>query len=339
MMERQVEHMVRLIDDLLDVSRMTRAGLHLQLQNLDAHEILNEVVGDLDAQARSSQVDLRLELNARDSYVLADPLRLRQIIWNLISNAVHNTPAGEHVAISSSNIGSDLRIVVRDTGVGIEPRDLARIFEPFARVEPDKRRGNGLGLGLAIVKGLVDAHGGRVVALSEGLGHGARFVVELPTTPGAAEKPAEEASAAAAVHPNASSRPTPDVGKGKRVLLVEDHADTRAALQVLLELKGYDVLLAKDMTSALQQARAPVDVVVCDIGLPDGSGLELIRRISARHPIKAIALSGYGSASDLERSAQAGFALHLTKPVAAPKLLEAIDMLCNQETGDDPKTG
>jgi PAS domain S-box-containing protein len=332
MIRRNIETEARLIEDLLDVSRMTRAGLRLQLQNLDAHEILREVVGDLDAQLRAHQVDLHLELNARDCYVLADSLRLRQIVWNLITNAIHNTPAGEHVAVSSSNIGSDLRIVVRDTGVGIAPRDLARIFEPFARVEPAKRQGNGLGLGLSIVKGLVAAHGGRIVALSEGLGHGARFVVELPTTPGPADKPAEAAGAAAPVA-KAATRPKPGAGKAKRILIVEDHADTRAALEVLLELKGYDVRLAKDMASALEQSREPVDVLVCDIGLPDGSGLELVRRISARRPVKAIALSGYGSAGDLERSAQAGFAVHLTKPIAADKLLEAIETLCMGDNG------
>jgi len=331
MIRRNIETEARLIEDLLDVSRMTRAGLRLELQNLDAHEILREVVGDLDAQLRAHQVDLHLELNAPDSYVLADALRLRQIVWNLITNAIHNTPAGEHVAVSSSNIGSDLRIVVRDTGVGIEPRDLARIFEPFARVDPAKG-GNGLGLGLSIVKGLVAAHGGRIVALSEGLGHGARFVVELPTTPGPADKPAEAAGAAAPVA-KAATTPTPGAGKAKRILIVEDHADTRAALEVLLELKGYDVRLAKDMASALEQSREPVDVLVCDIGLPDGSGLELVRRISVRRPVKAIALSGYGSAGDLERSAQAGFAVHLTKPIAADKLLEAIEMLCNPQAG------
>ena len=339
MIRRNIETEARLIEDLLDVSRMTRAGLRLQLQNLDAHEILREIVGDLDAQLHAHQVDLHLELNARDSYVLADPLRLRQIIWNLITNAMHNSPPGEHVAVSSSNIGPDLRIVVRDTGVGIEPGELARIFEPFARVEPAKGRGNGLGLGLSIVKGLVMAHGGRVVALSDGLGQGARFVVELPTTPGPADKPAEAASAAAPVAPEAATRPKPGAGEPKRILIVEDHADTRAALQVLLELKGYDVRLANDMASALEQSREPVDVLVCDIGLPDGSGLELVRRISARRPVKAIALSGYGSAGDLERSAQAGFAVHLTKPIAADKLLEAIETLCNPQTGGSGPAG
>ena len=293
---------------------------------------------------------------AHGSHVLADPLRLRQIVWNLVNNAMHSTPAGGQMTVSSSNIGSDLRVVVRDTGVGIEARDLARIFDPFARIEPGKKQGNGLGLGLSIVKGLVAAHGGRVLALSEGPGHGARFVVELPTAPAAAEEQevavgagpvADEASTqqptsaggsagAGSRSPRAIRGEPPIAPKPKRVLLVEDHEDTRAALEVLLTLKGYDVRVAKDMASALEQAREPVDVVVCDIGLPDGSGLDLVRRISAQHPVQAIAITGYGTARDVEASAAAGFAVHLTKPVAADKLLHAIETLCD---GDSRGTG
>lgn len=265
----------------------------------------------------------------------ADPVRMRQIVSNLVSNALHSTPKGGWVEVSSSNIARNLRIAVRDNGAGIEPDKLASIFTAFSLEDSSPRGHAGLGLGLAIVKGLVEAHGGSIAAFSNGKGQGALFVVELqaaePTTQTRAKRAPEPGDTPAPPSGAASARESARPVGHKRVLLVEDHADTGAALKVFLELKGYEVTLAEDAASALRAATAPFDVVVCDIGLPDGSGLDVVRKIAAEKPIKAIALSGYGTPHDVELSSQAGFAIHLVKPVGAEDLVQAIDTLCGGE--------
>jgi CheY-like chemotaxis protein len=259
---------------------------------------------------------------------------MRQIVWNLVSNALHSTPKGGWVEVSSSNIAGNLRIAVRDNGAGIDPEKLASIFTAFSLEDSSPSRHAGLGLGLAIVKGLVEAHGGWIAAFSNGKGQGALFVVELPTA-----EPATQTRAAPAPEPGEALAPPTGAasveegarpGGHRRVLLVEDHADTRAALKVFLELKGYAVSLAEDAASGLQAATAPFDVVVCDIGLPDRSGLDVVRKIAAEKPIKAIALSGYGTPHDVELSSRAGFAAHLVKPVGAEELVEAIESVCGE---------
>ena len=321
MIRRNVEIEARLIDDLLDLSRIDQRRLHLEIGVIDAHAILADVAADLESESRSRGVDVAFELRARDSHVCADPLRLRQIFWNLLSNAIRNTPGGGHVSIASSNIGRELRVMFRDDGVGIEPARLEEIFAPFSREDRAAPGTNGLGLGLAIVRALVEAHGGKVAALSAGKGQGATFVVDLRT---AEAVNVDVPSATGAVAPTTSR---PPAKRPKRVLLVEDHEDTRAALQVFLELKGYEVTIAGDVSSAVELARQEPDVMVCDIGLPDGSGFDVMRRISSERPLQAIALTGYGTPRDIELAAQAGFAMHMTKPIAADRLLEAIEAL------------
>jgi PAS domain S-box-containing protein len=323
---RNVAVEARLIDDLLDVSRIAHRRLRIAPQPIDAHELVREMAAEVAGEIERRGIRFVLRLNAREARLRADPLRLRQIVWNLVFNAFDSTARGGRVEIASSNIGDDLRVVVRDDGVGIEPDELKTIFTAFSVQDSSpRRRHEGLGLGLAIVKGLVEAHGGRITALSDGKGLGARFVVELPTATPSHEAPGRPVNAKNALEKAPTDR-------RKRVLLVEDHADTRDALKIFLELKGYDVIVAGDVASALEAAGEPLDVVVCDLGLPDGSGLDVVQRISTEQPIKAIALSGYGSPRDFERSSRAGFAAHLVKPVGADDLVRTIEAVCNGES-------
>jgi PAS domain S-box-containing protein len=316
MIRRNLEVEVRLIDDLLDVSRLGRRRPQLQLQPVDGNAAIHEVARELEQEFRAKDVAFSLRLDARDDRILADPLRLHQILWNVVSNALQNTPCEGSVLVTTSNMDRDVRIVVRDNGVGIAVDQLDDIFRPFFR--EDGKRGSGLGLGLAIAKGLVEAHEGRISAFSEGKGKGAAFAIELPVL---------EPGSAPAMPSDADERP-PVISAGRRrILLVEDHADTREALQMFLEMKGYDVRLAQDVTSALEAASEPFDVLVCDIGLPDGSGYDVIRTILAARPAKAIALTGYGAPQDLQLAKAAGFADHLTKPVGGDKLVHTIESL------------
>jgi PAS domain S-box-containing protein len=316
MMRRNLDAEVRLIDELLDVSRIGRRRPQLRLEPVDAHVVIGEVAHELEPAFRAKGVGFSLLLNASESGIVADPLRFHQIVWNVVSNALQNTERRGSVLVATSNIDRDLRIVVRDDGSGIATEQLENIFQPFFR--EDGKRGTGLGLGLAIVKGLVEAHHGRIRAFSEGKGKGATFAIELPLPESA---PAEAAQSAIEEPPSTVSP------KRRSVLLVEDHADTREALQMFLEMKGYDVKTAPDVKSALEAAREPVDVVVCDIGLPDGSGFDVVRKISAEHPVKAIALTGYGGPREEELAVAAGFTTHLTKPIGAEKLVQAIEHL------------
>ena len=329
MIQRNVEVEARLIDDLLDVSRIAQNRLHVELAVVDAHEVLREVAATVEAEIRSRELEFSLDLGAESSSVLADVLRLRQIFWNLMLNAVRNTPRGGSITLQSTNVDRDLRVAVRDTGVGIEQSRLEQIFAAFSRETPGPTRsGEGLGLGLSIVKGLVEAHHGRIVAFSQGPGEGSTFVVELPTVDAATEADAPPAMVPAPSPGRRKRRPPSARSHAPtRVLVVEDHADTREALQAYLRIKGYEVLLAKDVASALEQAREPVDVIVCDIGLPDGTGFDLVRRLSADQPVKAIALTGYGAPRDVELASRAGFSAHLTKPVAVDQLVATIESL------------
>ncbi|MGH7899149.1 MAG: hybrid sensor histidine kinase/response regulator, partial [Candidatus Binatia bacterium] len=300
---------------------------------VDAHEVMRNLVADFDAELRGRELEFSLELNARESWVAADAGRLRQVLANLLDNALHATPPGGRVTLSSANMGADLRLIVRDTGAGIEASNLERIFRPFMhsghRAPGPRGIRIGIGLGLAIVKGLVEAHGGRIAAFSEGVGKGARLVVDLPCVPKAMRDAARDQPVEGGGNGSAATPPV----TSKRILLVEDDSDTAAVLKQFLELEGYDVTLAHDVATAAELASDSIDVLVCDIGLPDGSGFDLMRKISAQKPIKAIALTGYGSPRDVDAAASAGFAMHLTKPVTVEALVAAIESV-GESTGE-----
>ena len=318
LIRRNVELEARLIDDLLDLTRITRGKIEIECGPADVHEALRDVLDICapDAAARSLRVEARFD--ADEAWVEGDPARLRQVFWNLVNNAIKFTPDEGRIGVETSREPDGrLRVRVTDTGVGIDPAHFDRIFRPFEQPGSLRRhRGAGLGLGLAITSSLVQAHGGTLTAESEGPGKGAAFMVELDTI-------ARPARALAGRAPR-STRPGPHVSR--RILLVEDHEETlRAASEILIE-DAYVVRTAATIEEALAAAgRETFDLVISDIGLPDGSGLELMERLRHEHGVRGIAITGYGMREDVERSRKAGFLEHLVKPITAQKLESAVE--------------
>ena len=319
MIRRNVETEARLVDDLLDLTRIIRGKVQLHFEVVDAHALLRMTLAMLQADADAKALSVTVTFAARAHHVWADPCRLQQVFFNVLTNAVKFTPAGGSVTVRTSNVeGACWRAEVSDTGIGIQPDVVPRLFLPFEQGQSEiTRQYGGLGLGLSIVKSMMELHGGEVAATSGGRDKGSTFTLELKTIP--ADMMDRSAT-------NAGTRDDlTDVGGGRRILLVEDHADTRNVLSRLLGSFGFVVLSAGTVREALNLAdREKVDLLVSDIGLPDGSGVDLMRELKARQPIKGIALSGYGQEEDLRRSAEAGFLKHLTKPVNFNTLREVI---------------
>jgi signal transduction histidine kinase len=315
MMRRNIDLESRLIDDLLDLTRITKGKLQLHLDSLDAHRAIENVAEMCASEIGARKLRLSLDLSATNHYIAADAAKFQQIIWNLLKNAIKFTGEDGSVTISSSNESPDsLTIRVTDTGIGIEPEIMARIFNRFEQGDRSfQRRFGGLGLGLTISKSLVEAHGGNLTAESDGAGRGARFFFTIKTIP--APEPAGVAPAA----PQTSRR-------SLRILLVDDHQDTSAALARLLTRRGHTVAVAHNVGSAMAAAeRAQFDLLVSDLGLPDGSGLELMSTLRAKSGIRGIAISGFGMNGDIEKSTRAGFSQHLVKPVNLENLEAAIE--------------
>jgi PAS domain S-box-containing protein len=310
MIERQVKHMARMIDDLLDVSRIARGKIRLRTERCDLGRIVRDTASDSRRVFEAAGLALEVGVPAEPLWIKGDVTRLSQVIGNLLHNAQKFTDAGGRVVVrAAAEPGRDRAVVtVRDTGAGIEPDVLARMFEAFSQADTslDRTRG-GLGLGLALVKGLVELHGGEVRASSEGAGRGAEFTIRLPRdVPATADEPAED--------------PEPDQAAHSRVLVVEDNIDAAQSLRMLLKMNGHEVAVAHDGPSALAAAGSfRPGLVLCDLGLPGGmSGYDVARALrqspeTAATPL--IAISGYGREEDQHRSREAGFDLHLTKPV------------------------
>jgi CheY-like chemotaxis protein/anti-sigma regulatory factor (Ser/Thr protein kinase) len=258
-----------------------------------------------------------MECSALRHHAKADPARLQQVFWNLLSNAHKFTPAGGKITVRTQETDGRLLVEVIDTGIGIAPEILPRIFGAFEQGDSKTaRKFGGLGLGLAISKRLVDAHGGRLSAASEGRGTGATFRVELPIV---------EPLLPSSDRGNASGGEARNL-RGLRILLVEDHEGTRQVMGRLLEGLGHLPISAGGVQEALRRAAGGrFDLVIGDLGLPDGSGHELMRELAARYGLTGIALSGFGMEDDVRRSHEAGFAEHLTKPVDVAKLEATIE--------------
>ncbi|HYG64091.1 MAG TPA: ATP-binding protein [Thermoanaerobaculia bacterium] len=321
-MRRNVEREARLIDDLLDLTRIARGKVPLQCEVVDVHILLRHALDTCTAEAPGSRAEVVLEPLAGRSQVWADAARLEQVFWNLISNALKFTgPEGRVVVRTSNDSQGCVRVEVCDTGVGIEPDLLPHIFNAFEQGGGQvTRRFGGLGLGLAISKSLVDLHKGTLQAASDGKGGGAVFTVTL--------RPLEHPEARVAAGPEPG---TEDAEPPLHLLLVEDHADTADALAALLRGRGHRVTLAGSLATALERAAAAqldgepvIDLVVSDLGLPDGTGYDLMRELVDRYGLRGIALSGYGMEDDLQKSEEAGFDTHLTKPVSLEALEQAI---------------
>jgi len=315
MMRRNIELESQLIDDLLDLTRITKNKMQLDLQPVDAHHAIRNVLDICSSEAHAKRLQVGLDFQARDFRVLADPAKFQQIIWNLFKNAIKFTGESGTVTISTANhLPHILTLAVADSGIGIEADVMEKIFSPFEQGERSfQRRFGGLGLGLTISKSLAQAHGASLVAKSEGLNRGATFVLTMKT----AELDAPE-------KPRAAETPTPP--GSLRILLVDDHPDTCAALERLLKLRGHSVVAAHSMRNALELAGDgdSFDLLISDVGLPDGNGMDLLRVLRAKHPIRGIAISGFGMDADIGKSLEAGFSEHLVKPVKLEKLEAAI---------------
>ena len=327
--QRNITLEARLIDDLLDLTRITRGKLELRWETVEIRPVLAHASATVCHGAPAAGVDCRISLAPGIHHVLGDSARLTQIFWNLLSNAVKFTPRGGQVLLQSRVEGEDgsQRLVVEiiDSGMGIAPELLPHIFSAFEQGGVGTtRRFGGLGLGLAIARFLVELHRGTLEAESEGLGKGATFTVTLPLAAAPVAEPL----------PLAAS-PAEAVRRGPaRLLLVEDHLDTARIFARLLGRAGFTVALAHTVADALAAAAAePMDLVVSDLGLPDGTGLDLMRQLRARHEIPGIALSGFGMEEDVRRTMEAGFAAHLTKPVDFERLLEVIEETLAAERG------
>ncbi|HEX4961840.1 MAG TPA: PAS domain S-box protein [Thermoanaerobaculia bacterium] len=332
MIQRNVELEARLIDDLLDLTRISRGKLELHRREIDARRVIEHALATAELELAARELRLAVRLTAEEHRIWADAPRLTQVFWNLLSNAVKFTPPGGTVTVESWIDGSprDLVVAVRDTGIGIEPEVLPRIFEAFEQTGRSiTRRFGGLGLGLAVSRAIVDLHGGRLTAESEGKGRGACFTVRLPIA--ALQGDLDETGAWFSRARPAAPAPAAGAGRSLHVLLVEDHEDTAEAMADLLRLLGHEVTVAGSVAAALAAAGAVhdgasrrLDLVVSDLGLPDGSGHDLMRQLAERHALRGIALSGYGMEEDVHRSHEAGFLRHLTKPVDLQALKAAI---------------
>jgi signal transduction histidine kinase len=320
MIHRNVQLEARLIDDLLDLSRVLNGKLPLSLQSVNIHTVVSHAIETCAEELKKKEIRLTQFLRAADDRLLADPGRLQQVLWNLLKNAIKFTPAGGKIAINSENVGGDHVLVsVEDNGIGIPAASLALIFDAFEQADAEVTRTyGGLGLGLAICKGIVESHGGVITAASQGPGTGTCIKVKLPLSP-AAEDEAQNGAPS-------GGEPSPAQQRSSlRILLVEDHVDTANVLRKTLQRNGYEVEVAHSVKGALALATSrSFDILVSDVGLPDASGYDLMREIRERYGTHGIAMSGYGAEEDLQRSREAGFVEHLVKPVNIRQLEEAI---------------
>jgi len=320
-----VELEARLIDDLLDLTRVVRGKLELQPEVTDVRQVVEHTIGICcGGEPTAGRPRVVTDFAAADHRIWADPSRLTQVLWNLLSNAMKFTPAEGTITVRSRSEGDCLALQVSDTGVGIDSEVLPQIFDAFEQGRSRSPHGiAGLGLGLAISRAIVKLHGGRLTAESPGRGLGATFTVSLPASlPRLAHDTGEIEAAGEPVA-------APESAAGLRILLVEDHADTAEAMTDLLSLLGYQVTVAGTVAKGLATAGAErFDLLVSDLGLPDGSGLDLMRELARRNGngkgLPGIALSGYGMEEDVRQSLAAGFRKHLTKPVTLQQLEAAI---------------
>lgn len=321
--QRNVELEARLIDDLLDLTRIARGKLDLRLEVTDVRRVVEHTIEiACEREIAAGRLRVVTELAPEEHRLWADPSRLTQVLWNLLSNAVKFTPAGGMITVRSRPEADHLVLQVSDTGVGIDSEVMPHIFDAFEQGRSrGPRRTGGLGLGLAISKAIAEMHGGVLSVASEGHGHGATFTLSLPR---GRDLPALPEAPAAPVE---IENPKSQI-QNLRILLVEDHADTAEAMAELLGLLGHQVTVAGDVAGALATgeaaaSRGSLDLLISDLGLPDGSGLDVMRALS-RFQLPGIALSGYGMEEDVRRSHEAGFRRHLTKPVNLPQLQAAL---------------
>ncbi|MBN8707820.1 MAG: hypothetical protein BGO12_18220 [Verrucomicrobia bacterium 61-8] len=323
MIRRNIELEIRLIDDLLDLTRIAHGKFELQDAELNIDSVLDRVLEICHSTWEAKNLKLTVQRSARDSRTVGDVVRLQQVLWNVIRNAVKFTPAGGSIQITTKNPAPGIyRISVRDSGIGFNAAEEPQLFQPFEQVGREiTRLFGGLGLGLSISRSIVSAHGGRIWGESPGANKGATFHVEIPLRK--SSQPAESDDALEA---------EPGVRRGLKILLVEDHDDTRLLLQMILQQKGHTVEAASTGDAALALVEnGSFHLVISDLGLPDISGAALMSRLRSRYPgLRGVAVSGYGMEEDVRRSKESGFDHHLTKPVDPARLDRLIGELAQE---------
>ncbi|ABS25249.1 ATP-binding protein [Anaeromyxobacter sp. Fw109-5] len=313
---RQTEHLTRLIDDLLDVTRISHGKIPLERSRVDLREIVRKTTDDLYSVFTQGGVRLRVDhVTAGPMWIEADSTRMAQVLTNLLNNSMKFTPSGGAVRVSVAAREGGAELCVTDDGVGMDPKQIEHMFEPFAQADHSlARTKGGLGLGLALVKSIVELHGGTVAAHSDGPGRGAEFLVRIPLADAAAES--EKAR-----HRSTGTPP-------RSILIIEDNVDGAQSLAEILELHGHRVRIARDGSSGIALARkVQPDVILCDIGLPDVDGYEVARTLRSDGPLRdtrLVALSGYAQQEDRQRARDAGFDAHLAKPVDLEALMSTL---------------
>jgi len=321
---RNVELEARLIDDLLDVTRIAKGKLQLSFETICVHQIIQRAYEICREEIAAKNLDVEFHLRAAHTHVEGDPARLQQVFWNLIKNSVKFTPEKGRITVETLNPTSDkIEARVTDTGIGIEKEAIDKIFNAFEQGQAEiTRRFGGLGLGLAISKALIEAHGGKIKVQSPGKDQGATFSVELNTvlTPISHDGEGEDQPA--------DREAEAPVSRHRRVLLVDDHYDTCIGMKRMLERHGYEITVAHSAKQAVEKVRIEdFDLLISDIGLPDRSGYELMREVRVNKDLPGIALSGFGSEQDVKQAREAGFSEHLTKPINFERLEKTIQNL------------
>jgi PAS domain S-box-containing protein len=306
--DRQVDQLTRLVDDLLDIGRISRGRLALRKERVALERVVDMALEMSRPHINTAGHRLSVVLTPEPVLLEADPARLAQVFANLLNNAARYTPPEGSISLSAAIEGGEAVVSVEDSGIGFGPEAAARLFEPFSPLTSASGRAHGgLGLGLSLVQGIVALHGGKVEARSEGPGRGSQFVVRLPVVSGDAQLAVRAPRAAA-----------PAAVAGRRILVADDNKDTADSLQRVLQLFGYDVRVAYDGASALRVGAAfRPEVAVLDIGMPGANGYEVAREIRRQQgaQVKLVALTGWGQEGDRRRAMEAGFDYHLTKPV------------------------
>jgi CheY-like chemotaxis protein len=324
---KNVELEARLIDDLLDLTSITRGKLALNRRPVGIEEILADAVSNVKPDLDAKEIAFTAENRAGQARVFADAIRLQQAFWNVIKNAAKFTPARGRISVVTTRDDDNetVRIAITDTGIGMNSAELGRVFKAFTQGDhasaSNGHRFGGLGLGLAISRSVVELHGGTITAESAGTNQGATFLITLPLF-------VADESATPALLPaeGPSTTVVPPAGDfHPRILLVEDHTPTRLAIESLLRRRAHEVVAAGSLEAARKAADAGAfQLLISDIGLPDGSGYDLLKELRRRGPIVGIAVTGYGMESDIAESMRAGFSIHLTKPIKIAALEAAL---------------
>jgi PAS domain S-box-containing protein len=322
---KNIELEARLIDDLLDLTRITHGKISLHEKLLDASKVLREAIAIVHSEVNEKQIELALNIHADPIPVRGDEVRLQQIFWNVIKNAVKFTPPKGKITVEASLEDRKCKVSITDSGIGMTPEEMDRIFAAFSQGDHAKniQRFGGLGLGLTISRRLVELHHGRINAWSAGRNYGSSFVIELPTVH-------VETADLRLLEAGKNAPSIPFAGDGKRILLIEDHEPTRIALAHLLTRRHFKVSSVGNSAEALKICEEEkFDLVISDIGLPDASGNELMKKLRQSYGLKGIALTGYGMEQDIERSLASGFVSHLIKPVNVKGLEKILSAFFN----------